>query len=75
MAIDVIGLILLVVIPVTRIKLVGFYMTWSYCAAYVLLITSVTNNVSGYTKKIFYNGSLMVFYTVNIDLFNICQNI
>ncbi|KAG2223092.1 hypothetical protein INT45_008940 [Circinella minor] len=64
MAIDIIGLILLVIIPVARVKLVGFYLTWTYCAAYVLLITSVTNNVSGYTKKIFYNGSLMVFYTI-----------
>ncbi|KAI8142048.1 major facilitator superfamily domain-containing protein [Fennellomyces sp. T-0311] len=64
MVIDIIGLILLQVIPVTRAKLVGFYLCWSYCAAYVLMIASISNNVSGYTKKIFYNGSLMVFYTI-----------
>ncbi|KAI9278607.1 major facilitator superfamily domain-containing protein [Phascolomyces articulosus] len=64
MVIDVVGLILLQVIPVMRLKLIGFYMSWSYCAAYVLMIASITNNVSGYTKKIFYNGSLMVFYTI-----------
>lgn len=65
MLIDLIGLILLQVIPVMRVKLVGFYMVWSYCAAYVLMIASVSNNISGYTKKIFYNGSLMIFYTVS----------
>ncbi|KAJ8662415.1 hypothetical protein O0I10_002109 [Lichtheimia ornata] len=64
MAIDVIGLILLLVIPPPRVKLLGFYLAWSYCAAYVLLVTSISNNVSGYTKKIFYNGMLMVFYTL-----------
>ncbi|KAI8393772.1 major facilitator superfamily domain-containing protein [Radiomyces spectabilis] len=64
MVIDIIGLILLVVIPVPKAKLVGFYLAWSYCAAYVLLVTTIANNVSGYTKKIFYNGLLMVFYTV-----------
>lgn len=64
MAFNIIGLILLLVIPVMHIKLVGFYMAWSYCAVYVLLVTSISNNVTGYTKKIFYNGVLMVFYTV-----------
>lgn len=64
MVIDIIGLILLETIPLTKAKLVGFYLAWSYCAAWVLLITSISNNVSGYTKKIFYNGLLIVFYTV-----------
>ncbi|KAI8140043.1 major facilitator superfamily domain-containing protein [Fennellomyces sp. T-0311] len=64
MTIDIIGLILLIVIPTPKVKLIGFYLAWSYCAAYVLLVTSISNNVSGYTKKIFYNGLLMVFYTL-----------
>ncbi|KAI9482967.1 MAG: major facilitator superfamily domain-containing protein [Benjaminiella poitrasii] len=64
MATNIIGMILLLVIPVTRVKLLGFYMAWSYCSVYVLLITSISNNVSGYTKKIFYNGVLMIFYTI-----------
>ncbi|KAI8377442.1 major facilitator superfamily domain-containing protein [Radiomyces spectabilis] len=64
LVIDIIGLILLEVIPPLRVKLVGFYLSWTYCAAYVLLVSSITNNVSGYTKKIFYNGILMVFYTL-----------
>lgn len=69
MLIDIIGLILLETIPFTKAKLVGFYLAWSYCAAWVLLVTSISNNVSGYTKKIFYNGMLIVFYTVNIFCF------
>lgn len=62
--VNVIGLILLLVIPVTRVKLIGFYMAWSYVSVYVLLITCISNNVTGYTKKIFYNGVLMLFYTI-----------
>lgn len=64
MATNIVGLILLLVIPVTRVKLLGFYMAWAYCSVYVLLVTSISNNVTGYTKKIFYNGVLMIFYTV-----------
>ncbi|GAN07298.1 MFS allantoate transporter [Mucor ambiguus] len=64
MVIDIIGLILMLVIPITHVKLLGFYLAWSYCAAYVLMVTSISNNVSGYTKKIFYNGVLMIFYTI-----------
>ncbi|KAI8879697.1 MFS general substrate transporter [Backusella circina FSU 941] len=64
MIIDIIGIILLEVIPNQHAKLVGFYLAWSYCAAYVLMVTSVSNNVSGYTKKIFYNGVIMIFYTL-----------
>ncbi|CEI90193.1 hypothetical protein RMCBS344292_04523 [Rhizopus microsporus] len=63
-AVNIIGLILLLVIPITQLKLIGFYLAWSYCSVYVLLITSVSNNVTGYTKKIFYNGVLMLFYTI-----------
>jgi hypothetical protein len=64
MAANIVGMILLLVIPVTRVKLLGFYMAWAYCSVYVLLVTSISNNVTGYTKKIFYNGALMVFYTL-----------
>lgn len=64
MVIDIIGLILLEVIPRPHLKLIGFYLTWSYAAVYVLMVTSISNNVSGYTKKIFYNGMVMIFYTI-----------
>jgi hypothetical protein len=61
--IAIVGLLLLVVIPVPKAKLLGLYMVWAFAAAYVLLLVSVANNVSGYTKKIFYSCSIMVFYT------------
>lgn len=64
MAVNVVGLILLLVIPVTRLKLIGYYMSWAYVAVYVLMVTSISNNVTGYTKKIFYNGVVMIFYTI-----------
>jgi hypothetical protein len=64
MVIDIIGLILLETIPVPNLKLIGFYLTWSFASVYVLMVTSISNNVSGYTKKIFYNGMVMVFYTI-----------
>ncbi|KAI9026455.1 major facilitator superfamily domain-containing protein [Phycomyces nitens] len=64
MVINIIGLILLLVIPETRAKLFGFYLSWAYVGAYILMITSISNNVSGYTKKIFYNGLIMIFYTI-----------
>ncbi|KAG1451838.1 hypothetical protein G6F56_007981 [Rhizopus delemar] len=63
-SINIIGLILLIVIPTTKVKLIGFYLAWSYVSVYVLLITCISNNVTGYTKKIFYNGVLMLFYTI-----------
>lgn len=52
------------VIPVAKAKLLGLYLTWAYAAAYVLLLGSVANNVAGYTKKVFYSSSIMVFYTL-----------
>ncbi|KAG0951023.1 hypothetical protein G6F57_001711 [Rhizopus arrhizus] len=64
LAIAILGLILLLVIPVQRVKLVGLVLVWSYCASFVMLLTSIANNVTGYTKKIFYSSSLMVFYTL-----------
>ncbi|OAD73012.1 hypothetical protein PHYBLDRAFT_20510 [Phycomyces blakesleeanus NRRL 1555(-)] len=59
-----IGLILLVSIPSGPPKLAGLYLCWAYAAAYVMLLTSIANNVAGYTKKIFYSSGIMVFYTI-----------
>ncbi|KAI8643278.1 major facilitator superfamily domain-containing protein [Parasitella parasitica] len=59
----IIGILLLVVIPVAKAKLLGLYLTWAYAAGFVLLLVSVANNVAGYTKKVFYSSSIMVFYT------------
>ncbi|ORZ18604.1 major facilitator superfamily domain-containing protein [Absidia repens] len=59
-----IGLILLITIPVAKVKLLGLYMCWGFAAAYVLLLTSLSNNVTGYTKKIFYSSCTILFYTI-----------
>jgi ACS family allantoate permease-like MFS transporter len=64
LVICIIGLILLIVIPVPQVKLLGLYMCWSFCAAYILFLTALTNNVAGYTKKIFYSSFIMIFYTI-----------
>jgi hypothetical protein len=64
LAIAIIGLLLLVVIPVPKAKLLGLYLVWAYASSFVLLLVSIANNVTGYTKKVFYSSSLMVFYTL-----------
>lgn len=64
MGMDLIGLLLLLLIPSPKLKLIGFYLCWPYAATYVLILTCITNNVSGYTKKIFYNGMVTIFYTL-----------
>ncbi|CEG63680.1 hypothetical protein RMATCC62417_00788 [Rhizopus microsporus] len=64
MCIDILGLILLVALPDVRTKLIGVYLSNGFGGAYVLMMTALSNNVSGYTKKIFYNGVFMVFYTI-----------
>lgn len=61
------GLILLVAIPLAKAKLLGLYLCWAYAAGYTMLLTSVANNVSGYTKKIFYSVSIIVLYTVSLQ--------
>ncbi|ORY97640.1 major facilitator superfamily domain-containing protein [Syncephalastrum racemosum] len=60
----IVGLVLLVAIPLPKAKLLGLYLCWSYAAAYTMLLASVANNVSGYTKKVFYSVSIVVFYTI-----------
>ncbi|CAO3599038.1 unnamed protein product [Absidia cylindrospora] len=64
MAMDLVGLLLLLLIPNPKLKLIGFYLCWPYAATYVLILTCITSNVSGYTKKIFYNGMVTIFYTI-----------
>ncbi|KAG2226507.1 hypothetical protein INT45_014251 [Circinella minor] len=64
LVIAIIGLILLVAIPKPQIKLVGLYLSWAYCASYTLMLVCVANNVSGYTKKIFYSSGIIIGYTI-----------
>ncbi|GAA5801260.1 hypothetical protein HPULCUR_006705 [Helicostylum pulchrum] len=62
--IAILGLLLLVVIPIPKAKLLGLYLTWAFAASFVMLLVALANNVAGYTKKVFYSSSLMVFYTI-----------
>ncbi|KAI8330658.1 major facilitator superfamily domain-containing protein [Choanephora cucurbitarum] len=62
--ISVVGLILLAAIPSGGIRLLGLYLSWVCTPTYVLMQASITSNVSGYTKKIFYTGGNMISYTL-----------
>ncbi|KAG2226506.1 hypothetical protein INT45_014250 [Circinella minor] len=64
LSIGIVGLIILCAIPEGAIKLLGFYLSWAGTGSYALVITVIGNNVKGYTKKIFYNSSIMVAYTI-----------
>ncbi|CDH61084.1 mfs allantoate transporter [Lichtheimia corymbifera JMRC:FSU:9682] len=61
---SILGLVLLLAIPLAKAKLLGLYLCWSFVAAYTMLLVSLANNVSGYTKKIFYSSCLIVLYTI-----------
>ncbi|KAI9306816.1 major facilitator superfamily domain-containing protein [Cunninghamella echinulata] len=58
------GCLLLAVLPHSEVKLAGYYLTWAYNGTYVILLSIVTTNVSGYSKKVFYNAGVMVAYTI-----------
>ncbi|CDH48817.1 mfs allantoate transporter [Lichtheimia corymbifera JMRC:FSU:9682] len=60
----IIGLVLLVAIPVPKAKLLGLYLCWAFTASYTMFLVSLANNVSGYTKKIFYSSCVIIFYTI-----------
>ncbi|KAI9305535.1 major facilitator superfamily domain-containing protein [Cunninghamella echinulata] len=63
-AISMISFLLLIVLPHTAIKLLGYYLSWAFASTYAILITMVANNVSGYSKKVFYNSSMMIAVTL-----------
>lgn len=58
-----IGALLLCVIPSGGAKLAGLFLSAS-SPIYVMLQTSISSNVSGYTKKIFYTGGNLVAYCI-----------
>jgi hypothetical protein len=62
--ISAIGCLLLALLPNTSIKLLGLYLTWAQVGAYVMIISIIGSTVSGYSKKIFYNGANMIAYTI-----------
>ncbi|KAI8890909.1 MFS general substrate transporter [Backusella circina FSU 941] len=61
--VSLIGVILLATLPNTGVKLLGYFIAWAMNGTSVMLLTLIGANVVGYTKKIFYNGMNMAFYT------------
>ncbi|KAI8148217.1 major facilitator superfamily domain-containing protein [Fennellomyces sp. T-0311] len=45
-------------------KLVGLYLTVFWSGSYSIMTTIIGSNVSGYSKKIFYNGALVFCMTI-----------
>lgn len=62
--ISLIGLILLMAIPGGGVKLMGLYLSWGCTPTYTLMQASISSNVSGYSKKIFYTSGNLIFYTI-----------
>ncbi|CEP16701.1 hypothetical protein [Parasitella parasitica] len=62
--ISLVGVILLAALPNSSIKLLGYFLAWAMNGSAVILLTIVGANVTGYTKKLFYNASNMIFYTL-----------
>ncbi|KAI8047954.1 major facilitator superfamily domain-containing protein [Gilbertella persicaria] len=62
--ISLIGVILLAVLPNSAIKLLGYFLAWAMNGTAVILLTVVGANVTGYTKKLFYNAMNMIFFTL-----------
>ncbi|KAG2227250.1 hypothetical protein INT45_008494 [Circinella minor] len=58
------GVIILAAAPHGSVKLLGYYLSWAMGGAGVMFISTVGTNVSGYSKKIFYNSFLVIFTTV-----------
>ncbi len=62
--VSLVGVILLAVLPNTGVKLVGFFIAWAMNGTSVMLLTLTGSNVTGYTKKLFYNAMNMIFFTL-----------
>lgn len=59
-----IGCLLLAVLPHNGLKLLGYYLSYAQTASYAMIISLMGSSVSGYSKKIFYNGVFMLGYTI-----------
>ena len=58
------GCIVLTVLANGPGKLAGYYLSWAMSGASALLAATIGNNVSGYSKKIFYNSIYVAATTV-----------
>ena len=55
------ALIFLTVLPLNASMLVGMFLA-SIAPAMMIIYALISNNISGYTKRVFYNGSSVVAY-------------
>jgi hypothetical protein len=55
--------ILLAALPSGGIKLLGFFLAWAMNGTAVVLLTIAGSNVTGYTKKLFYNAMNLIAFT------------
>lgn len=62
--VSLLGVLLLAVIPSGGAKLLGIYFAYGCTPVFVIMQTSISNNVKGYSKKVFYTSSQLVFYTI-----------
>lgn len=62
--ISLIGVIILAVLPTSGVKLLGYFLAWAMNGTAVMLLTINGANVTGYTKKLFYNAMNMIFFTL-----------
>ncbi|CAO3621515.1 unnamed protein product [Cunninghamella blakesleeana] len=60
-----IGFLLLIVLPNNAIKLIGYYLCWGFFGTFSILTAIISNNISGYSKKVFYNSSITIFFTLS----------
>ncbi|KAI9322785.1 major facilitator superfamily domain-containing protein [Dichotomocladium elegans] len=58
------GLLILAAVPGGAVKLLGYYLSWGLSGGLALFATTVGNNVSGYSKKLFYNSCLLACSTI-----------
>lgn len=61
--VSLVGCVIMATVPGIP-KLSGFYLSWAMTGTGAIIQTLVSNNVSGYTKRVFYNGMGMVAMTI-----------
>lgn len=57
------GLVLLIATTAIGPRLFGLYIAWAYVSAFVLMLTCVSSNTYGYTKKLLTQGIFFLGYT------------
>ncbi|KAI8886243.1 MFS general substrate transporter [Backusella circina FSU 941] len=63
-SISAIGILLVMTIPFDKAKLLGIYLTVAFSSGYMLIFSSITNNVTGYTKKLFYISTITAAFNL-----------